>query len=123
MVIYLQKYLKSLPIFVTQYLEVFGILKYWKKNFPQNLKLAAITPVYMKKDPTLVENYRPVSALPIVSKVFERIIQKQFSSFINDFLSPYFCGYKKDFNTQYALPSLIGKWKKRLYRNNINGLA
>ena len=123
MVIYPQKYLKSLPMFVMQYLEVFGILKYWKKIFPQNLKLAAITPVYQKKDPTLVENYRPVSVLPTVAEVFERIIQKQFSSFINDFLSPYSCGYKKGFNTQYALPSLIEKWKKRLYRNNVNGLV
>ena len=40
------------------------------------------------KDTTLVENYRPVIVLP-VSEVFERIIQKQFSSFINAFLSPY----------------------------------
>ena len=84
-----------------------------KQNFPQNLKLADITPVYKKKDPTLVENYRPVSVLPTVSKVFERIIQKQFSSFINDFLSPYLCSYIKGFNTQYALLSLIEKWKKK----------
>ena len=73
-----------------------------KQYSPQNLKLADITPVYKKKDPTLVENYRPVSVLPTVSKVFERIIQKQFSSFINDFC------------TQYTLLSLIEKIKKNL---------
>ena len=78
-----------------------------KQNFPQNLKLADITPVYKKKDPILAENYRPVSVLPSVSKIFERIIQKQFSSFIDNFLSPYLCGYRKGFNTQYALLSLI----------------
>ena len=44
-----------------------------KQYFPQNLKLADITPAF--KDPTLAENYRPVSVLPTVSKVFERIIQ------------------------------------------------
>ena len=54
-----------------------------------------MTPVYKKKDhPTLVENYRPVSVLPGVSKVFERIIQKQFSNFIDEFLSPFLCGYR-----------------------------
>ena len=61
-----------------------------KQNFSKNLKLADITPVYKKKDPTLVENYRPVSVLPSVSKVFERIVQKQFSSFIDEFCLPFY---------------------------------
>ena len=39
--------------------EIFG-----KLSFPKKLKLADITPVYKKKDPTLIENYRPVSVLP-----------------------------------------------------------
>ena len=47
-----------------------------KLYFPNKLKLADITPVYKKKDPTLVENNRPVSVLPSVSKIFERIILK-----------------------------------------------
>ena len=47
-----------------------------KLYIPNKLKLADITPVYKKKDPTLVENYRPVSVLLSVSKIFERIIQK-----------------------------------------------
>ena len=53
-----------------------------KQYFPQNLKLADITPVYRKKHPTLTKNYRPVSVLPTVSKVFERITQKQLSTHI-----------------------------------------
>ena len=85
-----------------------------KLYFPNKLKLADITPVYKKKDPTLVENYRPVSVLTSVSKIFERIIQKQFSNYVDEFLSPYLCGYRKGFNTQYALLSLIEKWKKGL---------
>ena len=78
-------------------------------NFPSKLKLADITPVYKKNDRTSVENFRPVSVLPTVSKIFERIIQKQFSAHVNEFLSPYLCGYRKGFNTQYALLSLIEK--------------
>ena len=73
-----------------------------KQNFLQNLKLADISPVYKKKNLTLVDNYRPVIVHPAVSKVFERFIQKQFSNFINDFLSPCLCCYRKGFNTQYA---------------------
>ena len=71
----------------------FEILR--KQNFSQNLKLADITPVYKKKDPTLAENYHPVSVLPSVSKIFGRIIQKRFSSFIDNFLSPYLLAIEK----------------------------
>ena len=85
-----------------------------KLCFPNKLKLADITPVYKKKDPSLIENYRPVSVLPSVSKIFERIIQKRFSNYVDEFLSPYLCGYRKGFNTQYALLSLIENGKKNL---------
>ena len=47
-----------------------------KLHFPNKLKRADITPVYKKKDSTLVENFRSVSVLPSVSKFFERMIQK-----------------------------------------------
>ena len=65
------------------------------KEFPQNLKLADITLVYKKEKSTKVKNYRPVSVLPTVSKIFERLIQKQTSEYINQFLSPFLCGYRK----------------------------
>ena len=38
----------------------------------------------------------------------------QFSNYVDEFLLPYLCGYRKGFNTQYALLSLIEKWKKEL---------
>ena len=83
----------------------------------KNLKLADITPLYKKKDPkdpTLVENYRPVCVLPCVSKIFEKIIRKKISNFIDEFLSPCLFDYRKGFNTQYALISLRKKWKEIL---------
>ena len=49
-----------------------------------------------------------------VSNIFERIIQKQFPNYVDEFLSPYLSGYRKGFNTQYALLSLNEKWKKEL---------
>ena len=44
--------------------------------FQSLLKLADVTPVFKKGDPTSVKNYRPVSVLPNVSKFFERIMLK-----------------------------------------------
>ena len=45
-------------------------------NFPDNMKLADITPVFKKKDPLKKENYRPVSILSAISKFFERLVSK-----------------------------------------------
>ena len=82
--------------------------------FPEELKVADITPTFKKGDATCVKNYRPVSVLPAVSKIYERIIHKQITNHIEKYLSPYLCGYRKGFNTQYALISLIEKWKETL---------
>ena len=41
-------------------------------------------------------------------------MQKQITEYIEKFLSPYLCGYRKGFNTQYALVAMIEKWKKCL---------
>ena len=60
-----------------------------EEEFPAKLKLADVTPIYKKDDPTNSKNYRPVSVLPVTSKIFERLLQKQLSSFIDKFLSPF----------------------------------
>ena len=55
-----------------------------------------------------------MKTIDLVSKNFERIIQKQFPNYIDELWSPYLWGYPKGFNTEYALLSLIEKWKKEL---------
>ena len=57
-------------------------------NFPDNLKLADTTPVFKKKDPLNKENYRLVSVLPSISKIFEKLMQKQINDYISNFVSP-----------------------------------
>ena len=86
----------------------------WGRKFAGELKLGDITPLHKKLENILKENYRPVSLLPVVSKLFERIMQKQMKTFIETFLSPFLCGYRKGYNTQYALLAMIEKWKKCL---------
>ena len=81
------------------------------KNFPENLKLADVTPIFKKKDKTFVESYRPVSVLPTISKIFERIMQKQITDYIRIFLSPFLCGYRERFSARYALLSLKESWR------------
>ena len=83
-------------------------------EFLQNLKLADFTPVFQKKDPLDKTNYRPTRVLPPVSKMFESLMQKQINEHTKNKLSPYLRGYRTNFSTQYALLSLIDRWKKIL---------
>ena len=87
------------------------------KKFPSKLKLADIIPIFKKLQNIYKENYRPVSLLPVVSKIFERIMQNQIVPFIENILSDFLCGYRKNFNAQYALAAMIEKWKKTLDQN------
>ena len=64
-------------------------------------------------------NYRPVSVLPPVSNIFERLMQEQINEHIKKKLSPYLCRYRKGFNTQCALLSLIERWKKFLIKKDL----
>ena len=79
--------------------------------FPDKLKCADAALVFKKDDLTKAKNYRPVSVLPGDSKTFEKLMKKQISFYIDQFLSPYMCGYRKGFSTKHALLSLIEKWK------------
>ena len=50
--------------------------------FSDSLKFAGITPVHKKDETTNKENYRPVSVLPLISKIFEQIIYDQLSEYL-----------------------------------------
>ena len=100
-----------------------NLAKLFRRNFKNTqfsrLKLADITPVFKKKHYLNKEIYRSVSILPVVSKIFEGLMQKQ-ATFFTERLS-YLCGYTKGFCTQQALTPLIEKWKKILDRKGYGG--
>ena len=89
--------------------------------FPNKLKLADIGPLHKAEEKTNKNNYRPISMLPAVSKIFERIMETQLGFFVNKFLFKYMCGYRKGYNTQYALMALLEKWKKTLDNHGYAG--
>ena len=51
--------------------------------FPQSFKISKIIPLYKKGDHSLLTNHRPISLLPTISKVFERIIYNQMYEYLN----------------------------------------
>ena len=96
--------------------EIFSYILYhnfnnslFSKVFPNSLKKTNITPIFKKDEKFLKNNYRSVSILPNVSKIYERCIYDQ----INDYFLPLFsklqCGFQKGFNAQHCLLVLIEK--------------
>ena len=67
--------------------------------FPNRLKLADISPIFKAGDSSVKKNYRPVSVLDTISKLFEKLINKQFVTYIEQHLSQYLCGYRKGYST------------------------
>ena len=85
-----------------------------KEVFPYDLKYADITPIFKKEDSLSKENYRLVSILPYLSKVFERILYKQIDSFMKNKILPQLCVFRKYCNAQYSLLKMtknLNLWK------------
>ena len=80
-------------------------------TFSNRLKLGDITPVFKALQNTIKKNYRPITVLIVVSKIFERIMDKQTTEYIEHFLSKYLCGYRRNYNCQVAMVPMIEKWK------------
>ena len=90
-------------------------------KFPDALKKAELTPCHKHEETTMKTHYRPVSILPTVSKIFERIINDQANAYMDSYFSPYLCGFRKGFSTQYTLMAMLEKWKKALDNSCIAG--
>ena len=78
--------------------------------FPSDLKYANVTPLHKKDDTTNKENYQPISILPSISKIYERIMFQQITKYISGSPSPYHCGFRKGYSAQHALLRLTNKF-------------
>jgi len=79
--------------------------------FPDELKIAKVIPLYKANDPTHVNNYRPVSVLPVFSKLFERIVYLRLLKFVNtsNLFYQYQFGFRENHSTLLALTVLLDK--------------
>ena len=77
--------------------------------FPDSLKIAKIIPIYKKGEPTDLPNYRPMSLLPTMSKIFERIIHIQLQEYFNsnNLLAEQQYGFCPNHSTEYAAVKVV----------------
>ena len=64
-------------------------------KFADFFKSADILEAFKQGSRNKIENYRPISILPLISKIFEKIICRQLSNHFGNILSKFQCGFKK----------------------------
>jgi len=89
--------------------------------FPDKLKHAKVIPIYKKEEDYLIKNYRPVSLLPSLSKVAERVMHNQLHNHF-DKLKLYYnsqYGFRKQHSTELATLELIDKITTSMDNNEV----
>ena len=90
-------------------------------TFPESLKIANIVPIHKKGSNLDHKNYRPISLLPPISKIFEKVVFKQIATYFENKFSKFLCGFRKGFSTQTALIRLLHNWQKCIDKKGIVG--
>jgi hypothetical protein len=100
--------LKFVPDVISNILAKLFNLSLASGSFPVQWKAAVVTPVYKKGSKIDLNNYRPISVLPLVSKIFERLVDRQLRGHLEGrgFLSRHQYGFRKSRSCQSALLSL-----------------
>ena len=91
--------------------------------FPQPWKEAKISPIFKNGSKDDVNNYRPISILPTLSKIIEKWIQKHLMSFLNNhnLLHEKQSGFREGHSTESALILMIDSWLKAINDEKFDG--
>ena len=76
-------------------------IKQWK--YPSRWKMGQITPLFKKNDELSKENYRPVTVLPGLNNVFEKLLASQLDQFYSEILSDYISAYRRHYSCETSL--------------------
>jgi Notch-like protein len=74
-------------------------------EIPSPLKMAKIIPLFKSGDKSLMDNYRPIALLDTFSKIFEKIVCKCLTSFLesNEKITPFQFGFRKEHSTVHPM--------------------
>lgn len=92
--------------------------------FPQRWKIAKVTPLFKSGDSSNVTNYRPISVLPILSKLIERHVHDALYSYLSDnnLLYTRQSGFRKIHSTETALIKIVDDLLFSLDKNRVSGM-
>ena len=92
-----------------------------QNNYPETMKYAEVSPIYKKENNLHKGNYRPVSVLTAVSKIYESVINEQMVDYFMNIFDKFLTAFRKKHSCQSLSIKLIEDWKEALDRNEIVG--
>ena len=90
-------------------------------SFPNDLKNADVSSLFKKDDNMCKKNYRPISLLPAISKLFERLVYNQLYDYIKQFFSPLLGGFRQAYSTQHVLLNFLQCCKNSIDNKGLAG--
>ena len=98
--------LKKLNIAISEPLAIIINKSIENGIFPDALKIAKIIPIFKSKENNQLNNYRPISLLSSISKIFEKILYKRLYNFINEKLTKRQYGFRAKHSTIQAITEM-----------------
>ena len=94
-------------------------------DFPDSWNHSLVHPIFKSGDPDLVSNYRPISIVPTIAKVVERVVQRQLAAYMSDnhLLSPSQHGFRPHHSTETALLSVTNRIFSNMARSHVSLLC
>lgn len=92
-------------------------------KFPKQLKIAKVFPIFKSGSKSDPSNYRPISILPTISKIFEKHVNKHLMGYLNKYKLIHECqsGFRQKHSCQTALVKLIDQWMACIDNGDIVG--
>ena len=86
--------------------------------------MAKVSPLFKSGDQSDANNYRPISVLPTIARVFERLILEQLYSYFNEnkLLYSHQSGFRALHSTVTALLDITNDWCSNIEKGMINGV-
>ena len=104
------RFLKDSAEVITDIILYLVNLSIAQNAFPDSLKHADVFPLFKKGDPVILGNYRPISVLPVLSKVVERLIHDKLYLYVsNDVMYEFQSGFRPNFSTESGLTLIHNK--------------
>ena len=94
-------------------------------EFVDDWKNARVTPIYKDGNRQIVGNYRPISVLPIISKIFEKEICQQLYKYMNEnnLISKFQSGFRPGYSTLSALIQMCDAWFNNMDNGELTGVG
>ena len=119
------KLIKDSAEVIAPYLSYILNLSLSEGKFPDDWKSARVCPIYKSGKRDECANYRPISILSAISKIFEKLVFEQLSRYLttNKILTDYQSGFRKGFSTCFSLLRTTNEWLVNMDKGLINGVV